>query len=80
MAYGSKPLYRAFQQNRSLVEKWLRQEFPRISALARKQGATVFFEDEAGIRSDFHAGTTWAPRGCTMVDCNCSSCPGILPN
>ena len=62
-----KPLFRAFQQNRSLVEQWLRREFPRIRALARKQGATVFFEDEAGIRSDFHAGTTWAPRGCTPV-------------
>jgi transposase len=62
-----KPLYRAFQQNRSLVEKWLREEFPRIRALATKLGAAIFFEDEAGIRSDFHAGTTWGPKGITPV-------------
>jgi transposase len=62
-----KPLYRAFQQNRSLVEKWLREEFPRIRALATKLGAAIYFEDEAGIRSDFHAGTTWGRKGVTPV-------------
>jgi transposase len=30
-------------------------------------GATIWFADEAGIRSDDHAGTTWAPRGQTPV-------------
>lgn len=62
-----KPLYRAWQQNRSLVEQWLRKEFPQIRALAMLKGAEIFFEDEAGIRSDFHAGTTWAPRGNTPI-------------
>ena len=32
---------------------------------AKAEGATVFFADEAGIRSDYHSGTTWAPRGQT---------------
>ena len=27
----------------------------------------MFFGDEAGIRSDFHSGTTWAPKGKTPV-------------
>src|SRR4051812_7248441 len=26
---------------------------------------TVYFADEAGVRSDYHAGTTWAPVGAT---------------
>jgi len=30
-------------------------------------GATVYFVDEAGVRSDDHAGTTWAPVGQTPV-------------
>ena len=30
-------------------------------------GATVFFADEAGIRSVYHTGTTWAPAGQTPV-------------
>lgn len=30
-------------------------------------GATLYFADESGIRSDYHAGTTWAPQGSTPV-------------
>jgi transposase len=62
-----KPLFRAFQQNPSLVERWLKKEYPRIRAMARKARAEVFFGDESGVRSDFHSGTTWAPRGETPV-------------
>lgn len=29
--------------------------------------ADIFFADEAGVRSDFHRGTTWAPIGETPV-------------
>lgn len=62
-----KPLYRAYQQDPVSVEKWLKQEYPRIRALAGKTKAGIYFEDEAGIRSDFHAGTTWGVRGNTPV-------------
>ncbi|HYA42857.1 MAG TPA: IS630 family transposase [Syntrophobacteraceae bacterium] len=62
-----KPLMRAFQQNPSLVEKWLKEEFPAIRVQAKKVGAEIFFADEAGIRSDFHSGKTWAPRGQTPI-------------
>jgi len=54
-----KPLMRAFQQNPSLVEKWLKEEFPAIRTQAKKRGAEIFFADEAGVRSDFHSGKTW---------------------
>jgi transposase len=62
-----KPLFRAYQQNPSLVEQWLKREYPRIRAMAKREGAEIFFEDESGVRSDFHSGTTWAPRGKTPV-------------
>jgi transposase len=62
-----KPLMRAFQQNPSLVEKWLKEEFPVIRAEAKKVRAGIFFADEAGVRSDFHSGKTWAPRGKTPI-------------
>lgn len=62
-----RPLRRAYQQDSKKVERWLKKEFPRIRALAKKEGATLFFQDEAGVRSDFHAGTTWAARGQTPV-------------
>jgi transposase len=42
------------------------QEFPKIAAWAKREGAVVLFADESGIRSDHHAGT-WAPEGRTPV-------------
>ena len=62
-----KPLYRAYQQNPEAVEYWKKTVFPQIKKRAKKLGATTYFEDESGIRSDFHAGTTWAPKGKTPV-------------
>jgi transposase len=62
-----RPLWRAYQQDPDAVERWKREEFPAIRAEAAKAGATVYFADEAGVRSDHHAGTTWAPVGQTPV-------------
>jgi len=62
-----RPLYRAWQQDPVLVERWHAEEFPRIRAQAKRLGAQIFFADESGVRSDYHAGTTWAPRGQTPV-------------
>jgi transposase len=62
-----RPLYRAYQQNPEAVARWKAEEFPAIRAAAKAEGATIYFADEAGIRSDYHAGTTWAPVGRTPV-------------
>jgi transposase len=62
-----KPLFRAWQQNPEMVKHWLETEYPRIRAEAKREGAEIFFEDESGVRSDFHAGTTWAPKGKTPI-------------
>ena len=58
-----RPLFRAYQQNKKAVDSWLKFTYPKIRALAKKAKADIFFGDEAGIGSDFHAGTTWAPKG-----------------
>jgi len=62
-----KPLYQAWQQDARLVHEWETRTYPAIRAQARAQGATIYFADEAGIRSDCHTGTTWAPVGQTPV-------------
>jgi transposase len=62
-----RPLYRAYQQDPDAVERWKAQEYPAIRAEAKKLGATIYFADEASVRSDYHAGTTWAPVGQTPV-------------
>jgi transposase len=62
-----RPVWRAYQQRPEAVERWLRVEYPRIRRLARAAKARIFFGDEAGIRSDHHAGTTWAAKGQTPI-------------
>jgi transposase len=62
-----RPLWRAYQQDPEKVEKWLKEEYPKIAASAKRRKAHIFFGDEAGIRSDFHSGTTWGIRGKTPI-------------
>jgi transposase len=62
-----RPLWRAWQADPEAVARWKTEEFPAIRAAAKAEGATVYFADEAGLRSDYHAGTTWAPVGRTPV-------------
>jgi len=64
---AQRPLWRAYQQDPAVVEHWLKKEYPKIRALATKNKADIYFGDEAGVRSDFHAGTTWAIRGKTPI-------------
>ena len=64
---AQRPLYRAWQQDPALVERWRAEDYPKIAARAKREGALIYFADESGIRSDHHAGTTWAPVGQTPV-------------
>jgi transposase len=58
-----KPLWRAFQQDPERIERYVTEEYPKICAMVRRQKVDIFFGDEAGMRSDFHSGKTWAVRG-----------------
>ena len=62
-----RPVRRATEQMASRVQQWLTVEYPAIRAKALAAGAQIFFADEAGVRSQSHSGTTWAPRGQTPV-------------
>lgn len=62
-----RPLFRAYQQDPAKVEAYLKEEYPKIKKRAKSRGARIFFGDEACIRSDYHSGTTWAPKGETPV-------------
>jgi len=62
-----RPVWRAYQQKPEVVQQWLKKEYPRIQSMARRMKAQIFFGDEAGVRSDHHAGTTWAVKGKTPI-------------
>ena len=58
-----KPLYRAYQRDEEKVKAWKTHCYPKLKKLAKREGASIFFGDEASVRSDYHRGTTWAPIG-----------------
>jgi transposase len=62
-----RPLYRSYEQDPEKVRAWKEVTFPQIQARAKKEGAVIFFADEASVRTNYHAGTTWAPVGQTPV-------------
>ena len=64
---AQRPLWRAYQQNPEVIQRWVDEEYPKIRRQARKVGAEIYFGDEAGVRSDFHSGTTWGKRGQTPI-------------
>jgi transposase len=64
---AQRPLYRAWKQDPERVQRWKAEEYPAIKAQAKRESATILFADEASVRTDYHAGTTWAPVGQTPV-------------
>jgi len=62
-----RPTRRAIQREDLAVFKWMAEDYKNIQKLAKEQQAEIFFGDESSVRSDYHSGTTWAPRGKTPV-------------
>ncbi|MCZ2148581.1 MAG: transposase [Bryobacterales bacterium] len=51
---------------RSCIYEWLAR-YPALRERAKPEGTTICFGGESGVRSDYHAGTTWGERGKTPV-------------
>jgi transposase len=62
-----RPAYQAHQQDPEKRRQWTEEIFPGLVKRAEKEGAKIFFADEAGCRNDHQSGTTWAPAGETPV-------------
>jgi transposase len=62
-----KPLRRAYERDEKAVEAWKKHTYPKIVKKAKKQGAELFWLDEAAIRSDDPLQRTWGLKGVTPV-------------
>src|SRR5260370_8727373 len=62
-----RPVYQAVERDEEKRRIWQEETFPAIKERAGREGARIFFADEAGCRTDHHGGTTWAPVGQTPV-------------
>ncbi len=62
-----KPVRRAYERNAAAIASWLREEYPAIARQAKREGATIYWGDEMGLRSDHVTGTSYAPVGQTPI-------------
>ena len=62
-----KPKKRAYEQNEKHVQKWLKQEYPKIKKQAKKENAEIHWGDETGVKNQCNHGRSYAPKGKTPV-------------
>lgn len=62
-----KPVRRAYERNDAAIARWLTREYPAIARAATREGATIYWGDEMGLRSDHVTGTSYALVGQTPV-------------
>ena len=62
-----KPLRRAYERDPAAVQAWVDQVYPGLRRKARRQGASIFFLDEAGFDSEPRLGRTYGLKGQTPV-------------
>ena len=62
-----KPLRRAYERDEKAVKKWVDEVYPKVKKYAKKQGAEIFWLDEASVRSDDPLQRTWGEKGKTPV-------------
>lgn len=60
-----RPIYKSYKQNPKEMKKYLEEIFPGLLEQAQREGAIIYFVDEAAVRSDAHRGTTWGKIGQT---------------
>jgi len=62
-----KPLRRAYERDPQAVALWLAETYPGLKRRAKREGAMIFFLDEAGFQSDPPLGRTYGLKGSTPV-------------
>ncbi|RDH43205.1 IS630 family transposase [Zooshikella ganghwensis] len=60
-----KPMRRAYERDDAEINQWKEETYPKIKQLAKKEGAEIFWLDEASIRSDDPLMRTWGLKGQT---------------
>ncbi|MPW23178.1 IS630 family transposase [Paraburkholderia sp. CNPSo 3157] len=68
MGFSSqRPVRRAYERNEPAIQAWLKDEYPKIAARARREHAALYWSDETGLRSDDVRGRSFALKGQTPI-------------
>ncbi|WP_415868798.1 IS630 family transposase [Burkholderia ubonensis] len=64
---AQKPVRRAYERKDEAIERWLNEDYPTVAKEAKQEGATIYWGDEMGLRSDHISGTSFALKGETPI-------------
>lgn len=64
---AQKPVRRAYERNSAAIAQWLKRKYPAMARDAKREGATIYWSDEMGLRSDHVTGTSYGRIGQTPV-------------
>lgn len=64
---NQKPEHRAHQRDEKAVQRWLKEEWPKIKEHCIRWQAVLYFQDESGVSLTAVMGKTWAPKGKTPL-------------
>jgi len=70
---SQKPIARSYKRDPVKIAAWLEHDYPKIKALASKEGARIYWGDEMGIHSTDNRGRMYSPRGETPAIINAGS-------
>ena len=62
-----KPIRKAYQQNKEVVEEFVNFTFPSLVEKAKNEGALIHWLDETQARCDANIGRTWGKQGDTPI-------------
>lgn len=60
-----KPQKRAYEQSAPAVQRWLRNDYPKIQTRAKQEDAEIYWGDETGLRNDCQHERGYALKGQT---------------
>ena len=62
-----RPVKRALERQDAQIRAWLEQDYPKIAARAKAEGAEIHWGDETGVSNQANYGRSFAPQGQTPV-------------
>lgn len=60
-----RPKKKAYEQNSKKVQKWLKDEYPKIQKRAKDENSEIHWGDETGVKNTCNYGRSYAPKGKT---------------
>lgn len=62
-----KPKKKAYEQNPKALERWLKEQYPKIRKKAKSDNAEIHWGEETGVKNSSPHGRSYSPKGKTPI-------------